>query len=137
MRQFKKTTTSSSRGNSTSWCSQQWASITSYNIFTFSSNTNKTWRKKGITSTFNLLFFDTPRAVPTIKVKCTTEWTKHFTYSTCWWSNLYRILMVVCNTRLLHSQSYYTIPINISCWVLHIWTSSCFDSNYSKFRFGT
>jgi hypothetical protein len=44
--------------------------------------------------------------------------------------------MVVYNAQLLHSQSYYANSINISCWVLHILTTSYLESNHDKFRIG-
>jgi hypothetical protein len=45
--------------------------------------------------------------------------------------------MVVCNAWLLHSQGYCTNPISTNCWVLHIQTTSYFESNHNKFKIGT
>lgn len=131
-----RTNTFSSWGNSINWCSQQWTSTISYGMFTSSSNTNKARGKKGTTSAFNLLIFDTVTVILTTEVECTTMWTKHLTCLTSLWNNLYIKKMVVCNTRLLYSQTYCTISINIVCWILHIEIGSCFESNHNRFRIG-
>jgi len=123
--------------NSTNWCSQQWTSITRYGKFTFSLDTNRTKGKKGKTSTFNQLIFDNPIIILIMEVECTIRWTKHRTCLTCGWSNLSNIKVVVSNTQLLHSKSYYTISISISCWILHIWIGFCFESNCKRFKIGT
>jgi len=127
----------SNQANSTNWCSQQWTSITRYGKFTFWLDTNRIRGKKGSTSTFNQLIFDNPIVVPKMKVKCTARWTKHRTCLTCRWSNLCNTEAVISNTQLLHSKNYYTIFISISCWILQIWTGSCFKSNCRRFRIGT
>ncbi len=129
-----RTTTFSSRGNTTNWSSQHWALTTYYSKRTFSPNTSKTRGKKGTISTFNWSIFNTPTIVPTTEVKCIIGWVKHRTYLTCLWGNLYRTEMAVYNTQLLHFQSHYAFSINTSCWLLYIGIGSYFESNHSRFR---
>jgi hypothetical protein len=45
--------------------------------------------------------------------------------------------MAIHDTQLLYSQNNYTLSINTNCWVLYIWTNSCFESNHSWFKIGT
>jgi hypothetical protein len=100
----------SNQGNSTSWCSRQWASTTNYGIFTFSSNISRTWGKKGTISNFNRSIFDTLVVIPTMEVERTTRWTKHHTCSTCWWNNLNNIEVALLY-HLAPVVGYYTFEL--------------------------
>jgi hypothetical protein len=123
----------SSRRNSTGWCSQHQVSIVGDNIHISSLDTSRVGGREGTKSTFNRSLFNTLVFIPIIKVTCAIEWASHHTCSKRWWNNLYRLVMAICNTWVLHSQSYYTIMISNCSWVQYFKTNSYFESNHNIF----